>query len=103
MADNQNSNETIPKLLNIPIRDWAYIIGGLFALGTWWVNTAGSSAKSEAQQQTLLKEMADLKTMVKELQADHRNNYKELDKRTTDNAVSIKVLEQRMNEFDKRR
>jgi uncharacterized protein YdbL (DUF1318 family) len=103
MPDNQNNTETIPKLLNIPLKDWAIIIGIIGAVFTYYVNTAGDSAKRAAQMETILTKLAETQSLLKEIQADHKANYKELEKRTTENSVNIKVLEQRLNEYDKRR
>lgn len=103
MPNSQNTSETIEKLSRIPLKDWAIIIGIIGGILTYYINTAGSNAKSVAQNEQVLKEISEMKSLIKEIQVENRNNYKELDKRTTDNSVSIKVLEQRLNEYDKRR
>lgn len=103
MSDNQNSTDTIQKLLSISLKDWVVIVGVIVGISTYYVNTAGDNAKRTAQMETITSNLAEIKSLQKEMQAEQRSNHKELDKRTTDNAVEIKVLQQRMNDYDKRR
>lgn len=93
MANDQNSNETIPKLLNIPLKDWAIIFGIVGGLFMYYINTAGENAKRNAQMDTILVKLAETQSLIKEMQSDHKTNYKDLEAKYNSLSVRLSILE----------
>ena len=93
MANDQNSNETIPRLLNIPLKDWAIIFGIVGGLFMYYINTAGENAKRNAQMDTILVKLAETQSLIKEMQSDHKTNYKDLDAKYNSLSVRLSILE----------
>lgn len=93
MANDQNSNETIPKLLNIPLKDWAIIFGIVGGLFMYYINTAGENAKRSVQMETILVKLAETQSLIKDMQADHKTNYKDLEAKYNSLSVRLTILE----------
>lgn len=93
MANDQNSNETIPKLLNIPLKDWAIIFGIIGGLFMYYINTAGENAKRDAQMDTMILNSSETKSMIKEMQIEQRTYNKESDSRIRGIELRLGILE----------
>lgn len=93
MAYDQNSTETIPRLLNIPLKDWAIIFGIIGGLFMYYINTAGENAKRDAQMETMMLNSAETKSLLKEIQVEQRTYNKESDTRMRSMELRISILE----------
>lgn len=98
-SSNGMSNQSnTPWYLKGDLKDWAIIIGLIVFFVT---NTASYNEAQKSQISTLASDISEMKTSLKEIQSDFKNNFKEIGDRLNDVEVKIKIMERDLQSNNK--
>lgn len=104
MDDNKNSSKTNNEtnwLSKSTLKDWQVIVGLLVVLGGGWWNLATNNANTKSEMGVLTKEIAELKVIVKDGNAEQKEANNVITKGTNANTVGIEILKVRVENIEK--
>lgn len=97
MVNNQD-NQT-PWYLRGNLKDWAIIIGGV---GFFYLNTAGSNAAQQSRQETIVGDLSEIKSAIKEQAKESKINIKEIEMRLNNYELQLELLKKQVEGLEKK-